>query len=262
MNYNYHTHTKRCGHASGEAEEYIVRAIEGGIKYMGFSDHVPVKFEDGTEGKGKMPFCDAEAYIGEIRALAEKYKNKIDILVGFEVEYYAEYFDETLKNTRAWGADYLILGQHYVVPENSKDAVHTFLAKESTEALEEYVSSVISAMETGCFTYIAHPDGYNFTGDDEIYIREIRRLCKKSLELDIPLEINFLGIRDNRHYPRELFWQVAGDVGCPVTFGFDAHNVQSAYDGESYEKAMELVKKYNLNYIGKPKIVPLGVLSV
>ena len=25
---NYHTHTKRCGHAIGEDEEYVVNAIE------------------------------------------------------------------------------------------------------------------------------------------------------------------------------------------------------------------------------------------
>ena len=33
MDYNYHTHTHRCHHATGEMEEYIVRAMENGIKY-------------------------------------------------------------------------------------------------------------------------------------------------------------------------------------------------------------------------------------
>ena len=40
MDYNYHTHTYRCHHASGTPEEYIQRAIAGGIKYMGFSEHI------------------------------------------------------------------------------------------------------------------------------------------------------------------------------------------------------------------------------
>lgn len=31
-----------------------------------------------------------------------------------------------------------------------------------------------------------------------------------SRELNIPLEINFLGVRDNRIYPNEWFWEVAG----------------------------------------------------
>ena len=73
MNYNYHTHTKRCGHASGSSEEYVLRAIEGTIEYMGFSDHLPLKFKDGSQGGHRSPFEEAEAYIKEIRELAEKY---------------------------------------------------------------------------------------------------------------------------------------------------------------------------------------------
>ena len=38
---NYHTHTKRCGHAIGEDEEYVVNAIEAGLTDLGFSDHCP-----------------------------------------------------------------------------------------------------------------------------------------------------------------------------------------------------------------------------
>ena len=29
--YNYHTHTKRCGHAVGEDEEYVIAAINNGL---------------------------------------------------------------------------------------------------------------------------------------------------------------------------------------------------------------------------------------
>ena len=41
MNYNFHTHTYLCGHATGLPEEYIQRAISCGIKHLGFSDHAP-----------------------------------------------------------------------------------------------------------------------------------------------------------------------------------------------------------------------------
>ena len=44
---NYHTHTKRCGHAIGEDEEYVLRAIENGFDEIGFSDHAPMLFPDG-----------------------------------------------------------------------------------------------------------------------------------------------------------------------------------------------------------------------
>ncbi len=78
--------------------------------------------------------------------------------------------------------------------------------------------------------YVAHPDIFNFVGDNKIYQEEMRKLCIASRELNVPLEINFLGIRENRNYPTDAFWQVAGEEQAPVTFGFDAHDVESAFD--------------------------------
>ena len=160
-------------------------------------------------------------------------------------------------NVRLWKADYLILGVHYLMPENDPDVRHTCQMCDSVDLLKKYVSLVIAAMNTGVFTYVAHPDVFYFTGDDELYKNEMRKICIESKKLNIPLEINFLGIRDGRAYPRMLFWEIAGEEKCPVTFGFDSHDAKNAYDGESYEKAMAMVEKYKLNYIGKPDIVKL-----
>jgi histidinol phosphatase-like PHP family hydrolase len=66
-----------------------------------------------------------------------------------------------------------------------------------------------------------------------------------------------LGIRNNRHYPNGKFWKTVGEVGAPVTFGFDAHAVVEAGDLESLKVAEELVEKYGLNYIGKPAIIDI-----
>ena len=52
MDYNFHVHTWRCSHATGTEEEYILRAIENGVRYMGFSDHVPFRCADGYEATG------------------------------------------------------------------------------------------------------------------------------------------------------------------------------------------------------------------
>ena len=46
---NYHTHTTRCHHASGNEEDFVLRAIENGLKIFGFSDHVPMPFPDGHQ---------------------------------------------------------------------------------------------------------------------------------------------------------------------------------------------------------------------
>lgn len=256
MIYNYHTHTWRCGHASGTEEEYIKRAIEYGIKYMGFSDHAPFIFPDGYESGYRVPFAQINCYIDELSQLREKYKDKIDLKIGFEMEYYPLHFDKMLKNVTEAGGEYLILGQHFIGNEHPGGR-YTYSETDNIDTLKEYVSVVVEAMKSGVFTYVAHPDIIRFTGDVSVYREEIRKICSASRTYNVPLEINFLGIRDRRKYPNEEFWKIAGEEKSPVTFGFDAHDVQSAFDGESLVIAKEMVDKHKLNYIGKPKLITI-----
>ena len=51
---NYHTHTYRCGHATGTDREYVENAIKVGLKTLGFSDHAPYVFEDGYRSSMRM----------------------------------------------------------------------------------------------------------------------------------------------------------------------------------------------------------------
>lgn len=256
MDYNYHTHTWRCRHAIGESEEYIKTAIERGIKNLGFSEHAPFIFPDGYESDYRLPFNEKEEYINELIHLREKYKNEINIKIGFEMEYYPLHFEKMLKIARECGAEYLILGQHFIFNEYP-NGLDTFFKNNNTEHFKDYINCVIEAMDTGVFSYIAHPDLFCFTGADEDYDREYRRICVAAREKNIPLEINFQGIRSNRHYPNEKFWSIAGEEKSPVVFGADAHSPCFTYDSESIKKAKELVKKFNLNYIGAPKIVSI-----
>lgn len=256
MNYNYHTHTTRCGHASGTEREYIERALANGVQYMGFSDHATFVFPDGYESHYRVPYAQAADYFETISALREEYKDRIDIKIGYEMEYYPAYFDAMLKMVKELGAEYLILGQHFLGSEHPNGRA-TYCKNESVEDLKEYTDSVVKGIESGVFTYVAHPDVLMFRGDEAVYKSEARRLCEASKACGIPLEINFLGIREGRTYPNMLFWEVAGEVGCPVTFGFDAHEVAAAYDGESLKVAQTMVEKYSLNYVGRPQVRPL-----
>ena len=139
MQYNYHTHTYLCGHASGTPKEYVEKAIAGGIKYMGFSDHIPHRRKDGTESSYRVPFQKARAYAAEICSLREQYKRKIEIRMGFESEYYPAFFSEMVREAEAFGAEYLILGPHYLTEE---EATHTIKETDSVDFLKAYVENL------------------------------------------------------------------------------------------------------------------------
>ncbi|MEE0840396.1 MAG: histidinol-phosphatase [Acutalibacteraceae bacterium] len=244
---NYHTHTFRCGHATGTEEEYIKRAIEGGIKIMGFADHAPAVLYDGYRLSWRVQIEDAEDYFNTLKALREKYKDKIEIYIGFEMEYYPEYFNEMYALVKDLGAEYLILGQHFI--DEVGGIPHSAVMGHKEEHLIRYTDLVIEGMKTGKFLYVAHPDMLNYSGDMDLYRSEAKRLCAAAKEMDIPLEINLLGINSKRHYPNEEFLKIAGEMGCKMIYGFDAHDSYRAYDEESIKIAEELVKKYNINLI-------------
>ena len=229
------------------------RAIENGIEYMGFSDHAPYVFPNGYSSNFRVPMPEAADYFAELSALREQYKDKIDIKIGFEMEYFPTYFSDMLQNVTALGAEYLILGQHFIGDE-IPDEFHAIRPFDDPQKMVLYTDCVTSAINSGVFTYVAHPDMVNFTGDEAVFDEQVRRICRAAKEMDVPLELNCLGIRDHRIYPNEAFWKIVGEEGAPVTIGFDAHDAKSAFDGESIKRAKELIETYNLRYIGKPKL--------
>ena len=258
MDYNFHAHTYRCRHAGTEREKaYIEAALEAGITRFGFSEHAPRYNFDGTEAGYTLPYAQVEDYFSTVRALREEYCGKMEIYIGFEAEYYPQNPAYTQKMI-SLGAEYMILGQHMIVLPNGQ--LHYVVSTANTdETLRIYADTVIAALYTGKFTYLAHPDVFSPRGcDPALYEWEMRRICMAAEETDTPLEINFLGIREQRFYPNPAFWKVAGAVGAPVTFGLDAHSAAAAKDRKSLVTAQEMVKAYGLRYIGAPCLRRLG----
>ena len=145
------------------------------------------------------------------------------------------------------GAEYLILGQHYI--GKKPDEIHVLRGEHTKERFCEYTDCVIKAIESKKFLYVAHPDVFFYPDDDKFYKEQARKICEVAKKNDIPLEINFLGIYYGRHYPDKRFIEVMGEVGCKVIFGFDAHSKERAFDESSLKVAKQLVEKYNLNLV-------------
>ena len=65
MKTNYHTHTTRCMHATGDDEDYVLSAIKGGYRILGFSDHTPWKYRTDYVADMRMLPEELPGYGGE-----------------------------------------------------------------------------------------------------------------------------------------------------------------------------------------------------
>ena len=71
---NFHTHTVLCD-GSNTPEEMVLRALDLGFTHLGFSGHMDPDIH-----------MDMDEYVRQITALQEKYKDRLDILMGVELD--------------------------------------------------------------------------------------------------------------------------------------------------------------------------------
>lgn len=253
--YNYHTHTKRCGHAAFvKDEEYVEKYINNSFTKIGFSDHMPNTKYQLVNEKSRMDISHFNDYLKSINRIKKKYKD-INIYSGLECEY-SKILGKHLCYLKD-KCDYLILGQHYIEDINPIGNVDYPLM---------YADRVCEAMDTGLFNYIAHPDCFlKFRDtikeeDTNQYINNskigLKIICSKAKKLDIPLEINLNFInnvkimKDNEYpYPHSLLYDIASKIGNKCIIGIDAHN-PSAIDkyNDSIKKVLKKFPKLNIIY--------------
>lgn len=244
---NYHAHTTRCRHAEGTPREYIQAALQRGLRVFGFSDHAPQWFPGDYYSTMRMYRDELGRYCDDVRQLQQEFRDQLQIPLGLEAEFYPAIFDELVLRARDQGVEYFILGQHWVGNEQNDPFVSR--PPRDEEVLKRYCYQVMDAMQTGCFTYLAHPDLINFGGDEGVYERYMRQLIREARSTATPLELNFLGVSEGRHYPKEAFWRMVGEEGCDVVFGIDAHAPAQITDPAPEKRCLELVEKYGLKLL-------------
>lgn len=255
---NYHTHTKRCGHASGEDEEYVEAAIEAGFKELGFTDHCPWPYKiEGFYGTGtRMRMDELDDYFESIRALGNKYAGQIKIYAGLECEYYEEYLD-ALKAMHE-KADYMIFGAHWITSEE-KGQKSTGSITEA-DALVQAADNMVRAMESGLFKCLNHPCHMlcSYTAFDSTCRDVSEKLCETAKKLSIPVEYNLYGSMKKDAgkfkglgYPCPEFWEIAAETGCKAIIGVDAHKPSMLLDIERMERAQDYLDSLGMEVIDR-----------
>jgi len=289
QNFNYHTHTSLCGHAEGSIEEYIEKAIEGGIKQLGFSDHTP-RVIGNSDPKHEMSMEQfTKDYIDELKKIKKERKD-IDIKIGLEAEYYGDFGEQdprvkSFREKTEPSLDYMILGQHTALErdDNGNIILPGFSRGNNAYAKYpiDYALTVVEAIKSGKFAYVAHPDIFLEERDDvpelerEEFFANAKKatemICSVAKEYDIPLEVNLGNIsavefgdksktKDGSYaYPVPEFWKVAQEKGCKCLIGMDAHSPEALKEKTSEKIAKNMLKGKGINLDYMKDFEPKGI---
>lgn len=277
QNFNYHTHTERCGHAEKgyEDEGYVREALKTGIQFLAFTDHIPFSQTNDTKTNVRMPYEKIDEYVQSIIDLKNKYKGLIKIETGFEFEYLPQELDHIFKMKKL--VDKMILGQHFVL--DSKGEIKYFSSKEllTDKEMIQYVCLIVKALDAGLPDIIAHPDLFlkyrqEFGEKEEIVTRKLCELVEKyqvSMEINLN-EIYREYVRANRtmptaseqekiqfaksriKYPNPQFWSILSEYNIKVLFGIDAHSSNQILNSDiSHRIAKEILGEIlkRLNFV-------------
>ena len=273
---NYHTHTKYCGHAKGDVEDYVKEALNLNMEELGISDHAPIPLNHGmTKEEWEENYCYENMDINTFDNLLKEIDN---LKSKYNIKLYKACESEYLYNNDDWykelrsKLDYMILGIHFF---NGEGRVLDTYKDINYKNVDCYYECAKRAIETGLFDYLAHPDLYLFdyksiNGRNE-FDDKAKEICLKLIDLcikhDIYFEINTNGLKyskdkNNRGlwlYPNIEFFKVVKEYmdknpnKLKLIIGADAHEPK-ALGNDNVKAVLEMVKDLKLDVLNKMEI--------
>lgn len=255
---NYHCHTNFCD-GNDSAEDMVLSAINKNFDILGISSHTMFPF---AEDWHIAPRCHKE-YADTISGLKEKYKDKIQLLLGFEADFIPGICSPDFDRLKEFNPDYLIGSVHYVPHPNG-----IFTIDDSTEnvarglkecfknngkrLVQEYFYLERQMLEHCNFTILGHPDLIRkrngvlkfFNENDGWYKKELKALACCIAKNGCIVEVNTGAI--NRKifddvYPGPYLLELLAQKNVPVVISSDSHNTNDLDGG--FDKALQAIKK-------------------
>jgi len=239
MKIDLHNHTTLCNHAEGTVDEYIQRAIALGIDIYGFSEHAAMDFDP----KYRLDFKEMPTYENDLLLAREKYKNHIDIRLGYEVDWLPGHLDERVLNAKV---DYLIGSVHFINKWSfdNPEFISGWEERDIDEIWRAYFEAMTEMVQSGLFDIVGHLDLIKVfkhlpTQDIHLLAQETLHAIKTT---EMVLEINAAGLRKPvaELYPSPTLLKEAYALDIPITFGSDAHAPSQV--GQGLEKAYQLAR--------------------
>jgi histidinol-phosphatase (PHP family) len=247
---NLHTHTIYCD-GKNTPREIVEEAINRGFVSIGFSGH--------SYAKWLTHYCmskeNTEKYIKEILKLKAEYRDKIDILLGLEQEYFSDVEDYPL--------DFRIGSLHGVEVDNklfpidddvndTDNLVKEYFDGDYYKFIARYYEIIADLPKKTKADIIGHFDLVTkFNDNNRFFDEENPKYLNPALDAldevtkyNIPFEINtgavYKGYKKNP-YPSKNLLKRLSELGGKIIFSSDSHDVKSL--GFGFDDASNLAKE-------------------
>ena len=251
---NLHQHST-FSDGKNSPEEIVLSAISNDMESIGFSDHARTPFEAfrGVTNKNKCTYSTI------INNLNEKYKDKIHIFKGVEIDFYS--------NIETTDFDYVIGSVHYLFKNGvylpidfSKElqicAIRDFYNDTPLLYVKDYYKTVVECINKFKPDIIGHFDlltkFYLFDEDDPSYQKIALDALEKCLSVTPILELNTGAISrgyKKEPYPAPFILQHALNKGAKIILSSDSHSSQSVIC--HFDQSVNLLKQVGFKSIVK-----------
>jgi len=229
IRHDHHVHGVVLGNNS-RAEEFIGRALSLGLTEIGITDHAPFpQFKAGD----RIPAGKLKEYCMRVRELADKYRDRITIKLGIEMDYHPSLKGQIEEMLGEGDFDYVIGSSHLHIPGMIGRELSEFTAQEYVELC---FTNNLNAVKSGYFDVIAHIDMYRWVieNPERFKLRGTEyKLCEGLLcELFSEMARRGTALEINTHrlggdpaliYPDASIMEIAAKYPLTYSFGSDAH---------------------------------------
>lgn len=256
---NYHIHTSFCD-GLGDPEEYVLEAINRGLKAIGFSSHSPLPFSNDWSLQDQQ----IHEYFTVIEKLKEKYQGLIQIYMGMEVDYLSKSLVDGSAKFEELNLDYTIGSVHF---GSKRAASGDYLTLHSSE--EDFISILNYCFDGDIKKFVAsyyqnvrdmvatvkpnivghldlikkfNQDDKYFSEAEEWYRTEVLNTLEVIAEHKAILEVNTSGLFKGEiqgFYPGIWILEEARKLNIPAQISSDAHHPQ-AVDAKFLEASKAL----------------------
>lgn len=249
LKFDYHTHHERCGHARGNIRGYIEAAIENGLDIIGIADHTPYfsSKEDQPYPHIAMGISQFPEYIEEVLQLKKEYKERIEVLLGVESDFFPEHVGIYRQYFDRYPFDYIIGSVHHVdgISIFDKGRWEGLTNKEKQQTKETYYNLIGHSARSGMYQILGHIDAMKgfYPAFSSIQTEAIEHTLKVIAEFDVAIEVNTSGKTkySGGWYPADDILERALFYGVKVTFGSDAHDPERV--GDDFDKVRRRLKE-------------------